>query len=379
MFGIVGKPSGAVLNASALLLARAQPVAAAARLGRSACAYTPAAIKAMAMHSALPQHWQQQQRMGMHTTPVAAVKKTPGANQSVDTQTMAAAAEVTPKTKAQRIDPSLPGLTLTTWGKIKAYAMFYFTGIKQIRQNGRTVKAVLARIRAGGEGMSREELQIQVRHAQDKIRLVPFVLTILVLEEFSLLALMAVPSLCPSTCVTYGQAMGVAKKHDAVKLRLHAAALERIKGLELEAAAFAKSETLATLGANNTDAKLFAFKDLTRADLQLVNRFMGVTGRIATPISTTNSLRSRLLKHLEYLQQDDRLLVKEELVTQLPLIELHNACQERGIPSAAFNTEDLQKALLSWTALSTNCRSAEELLPIVWSRLVLFNKAVVNA
>ncbi|KAJ1789368.1 hypothetical protein LPJ59_005355 [Coemansia sp. RSA 2399] len=331
----------------------------------------------MTMHSALQQQ-RQQQRMGMHTTPVAAVKKTPGAKQSVDTQTTTAA-EVAPETRATRIDPSLPGLTLTTWGKVKAYAMFYFTGIKQIRQNGRTVKAVLARVSTGGKSMSREELQIQVRHAQDKIRLVPFVLTILVLEELSLLVLLAVPSLCPSTCVTYGQAMGVAKKHDAVKLKLHAAALERIKGLGLEAATFGKSGTLATLGANNADAKLFAFKDLTRADLQLVNRFMGVTGRIATPISTAHSLRSRLLKHLEYLQQDDRLLVKEELVAQLPLTELHNACQERGIPSAAFSTEDLQKALLSWTTLSTNCKSAEELLPIVWSRLVLFNKAVIDA
>ncbi|KAJ1663585.1 hypothetical protein IW140_004820 [Coemansia sp. RSA 1813] len=372
MFGIVSKQKSVMLNSSAMLLARTQAGAAAIRHSSSNGAYTTAATAtAMVVRSTF------QQRMGMHTTTVAAVKKTPSAENSGEMQTTtAAAAQVTPTVKVPRIDPSLPGLTLTAWQKVKAYGKFYVAGFTQLRQNGQTVKAVRARMRAGGKNMSREELQVQVRHTMDKKRLVPFALIVLVCMELSPLVFLAVPSLCPSTCVTYGQAMGVAKKHDSVKLRIHAAALERIRSLGLEAADFASSETLAALAETHTGAKLFALKDLARADLQLVNQFMGVTGRISTPISAASGLRRRLLKHLEYLQHDDRLLSEEGLLGQLPLTELHSACQERGIPSADYGAEDLKKALLSWTTLSNKCRSAEDMLPIVWSRLVLFNKAI---
>ncbi|KAJ2558480.1 hypothetical protein EV175_000774 [Coemansia sp. RSA 1933] len=365
MFGIVGKQTGVMLTPSALLLARAQPESATIALR---CAF--------------------RHRMSVHTTAVAAKKKkrnvkssgkariAPAKVEPPATVARMAPAKVEPPAIVARIDPSVPGLTLTKWEKVKAYAKFYLEGIKELWQNGRTVKEIRARVQAGGAGVSRKELQIQVRHAQDKVRLVPFVLLVLLLEEISLLVLMVVPSLCPSTCVTYGHALSVAKKHDAVKLGLQAAALERIKGLGLEAAAFGSSETIATLSKTHADSKLFVLSELTRSDLQLVSRFMGVTGRIATPISTTNRLRNLLLNHLEYLQQDDRLLVKEKLMGQLPPTELHAACQERGIPSAGYSDDDLNKALLSWTTLSSNCRSAEDMMSIVWSRLVLFNKVV---
>ncbi|KAJ2524594.1 hypothetical protein GGI11_000698 [Coemansia sp. RSA 2049] len=315
--------------------------------------------------------------MGLHSTASLAVKRTSNAKNR-ETQI-----EATPKVvrvttpKDMRVDPSLPGVTLTTWEKVKAYAKFYFGGFKQLRENMRTVKAIRARVDAGGSSVSREEFQIQVRHSRDMMRLVPFALTVLVFEELSPLILLAVPSLCPSTCVTYGQAIGVAKKHDKTKLRLHGEAVKRIGDSGIPLKTFNSSKKLAALGAQRADTGLFALKDLGREDLRLINRFMGATGVIATPVFSVDRLRGRLLKHLEYLRQDDLLLAEDELLESLPLIELHNACQERGIPSADREIEDLRKALATWVALSAGCKSSDDMLPIVWSRLVLFNKNVV--
>ncbi|KAJ2508829.1 hypothetical protein GGI11_005992 [Coemansia sp. RSA 2049] len=315
--------------------------------------------------------------MGLHSTASLAVKRTSNAkNRETQIEATPKVARVTTP-KDMRVDPSLPGVTLTTWEKVKAYAKFYFGGFKQLRENMRTVKAIRARVDAGGSSVSREEFQIQVRHSRDMVRLVPFALTVLVFEELSPLILLAVPSLCPSTCVTYGQAIGVAKKHDKTKLRLHGEAVKRIEDSGIPLKAFNSSKKLAALGAQCADTGLFALKDLGREDLRLINRFMGATGVIATPIFSVDRLRGRLLKHLEYLRQDDLLLAEDELLESLPLIELHNACQERGIPSADREIEDLRKALATWAALSARCKSPDDMLPIVWSRLVLFNKNVV--
>ncbi|KAJ2618887.1 hypothetical protein GGI26_006270 [Coemansia sp. RSA 1358] len=307
-------------------------------------------------------------RMHLHSSAPAAIKQSAGAGRNKEP------VETSVSPRVLRIDPSLPGQTMSSVEKIKAYALFYFAGLKELVGNARLARAIRVRQQNNAAGVSRAELQLVRRHAEDKLRLLPFSITMLVFMEFSPLMFLLFPQLCPSTCVTYGQAVGMAKKHDKLKLQLHAQALDRIQEADLIQSNFSSVASLSALV--GADQRLFTLAGLGRNDLLLICQFMNISNSIFSKVTSTSGLKKSLQKRLEYLRQDDRLLVKEGLVDRLPVNELHRACQERGIPSADHDEDGLRKALRGWTALTFKSKSLDGMLPIVWSRLVLFNKAV---
>ncbi|KAJ2691427.1 hypothetical protein H4R19_006373, partial [Coemansia spiralis] len=250
--------------------------------------------------------------------------------------------------------------TLTFIQKAKGYLAFYKQGARTLWQNGRAVSEIRRRL-GTGELVTRAEFQIVQRHAGDRLRLIPFGVLLVVL-----------PKAIPSTCITYAQAVKMAAKHDARRHGLHREALRRIEAAGLAAQDFTTVAALHSTAARGN--ALFALDGLGRADLRLLCRFLGAGGPAAGLRAAW--LRARLQQHLERIAVDDALLAREGLLPQLGSVELHRACQERGIPSAHVPEEQLRKALGAWIELTQTAGPSTGMLPIAWSRLVLLGATV---
>ena len=104
------------------------------------------------------------------------------------------------------------------------YQKFYFRGLKLVVTHRRQVQAIKARVRAGGEPLSRWESRFIQTNKSDlarylipqpltltlfltspKLRLVPFVAIVLVLEEVIPLIVLYAPGMLPSTCILASQ------------------------------------------------------------------------------------------------------------------------------------------------------------------------------
>ncbi|KAJ1900806.1 hypothetical protein LPJ66_001229 [Kickxella alabastrina] len=275
-----------------------------------------------------------------------------------------------------RSDPTLPGQTLTFVQKIKGFVSFYKSGLKELLGNSRAAKGIRQRM-LNGQPITREELQIERRNPGDKLRMVPFGFLVLVIPELIPLTIWLFPGVCPSTCVTFSHLAKMGRKQDAARQEAHVWAVNRIRAAGLDAADFAHESALRQLAAREDLAAIFGLSRISAAELRPLCAFMGVAKRRAT----ADALRGRLQKHVEYLCEDDRLLVGEQLVDRLGLAELHRACQERGIPSANYSESHLRRALHDWTRLTRGMAGsgedlAQNILPIVWSRLVIFQNPV---
>ncbi|KAJ1955890.1 hypothetical protein EC988_001637 [Linderina pennispora] len=267
----------------------------------------------------------------------------------------------------ERVDPTLPGQSLTFIQKVKGFVSFYKGGLKELLQNNKAAKAIAVKVR-NGEDLTRSELQIQRRTPGDKLRLVPFGFLVVIIPELIPLTIWLFPGVCPSTCVTFGQTVKMGRKQDVVRQRLHAQAVQRIAEAGIKPGDLAVASKLGKL-----DHEIFQFETLADQDVQLIARYMGVRGGL---FANATALKTKLRLELDYLHHDDQLLANESLVGVLGLTELHRACQERGIPTADYPEQQLRNSLDAWTKVSQAAKGGSDMLPIVWSRLALFNKAI---
>ncbi|KAI8323461.1 hypothetical protein GQ54DRAFT_296763 [Martensiomyces pterosporus] len=273
--------------------------------------------------------------------------------------------------KPIRADPTVPGQSLTFYQKIKGFISFYKGGLKELVSNTKAASGIRSRM-SNGEAVSREEFQIQHRTPGDKLRLIPFGFLVVIIPELIPLTIWLFPGVCPSTCVTFGQMTKMAKKQDATRQKLYPEIISRIESLGIKADDFSDSTKLGKFAQSSMD--IFSLEKLDARDLQLICQFMNIGKK--GMLTSTESLRGKLGTYLDYIKQDDQLLVKEQLVGQLGLAELHRACQERGIPTANYPEARLRSSLDSWTRLTQTKGKALGMLPIVWSRLALFTKQV---
>lgn len=288
----------------------------------------------------------------LHTT--AIVRK-------VSPSTASAAAEAA----AIRSDPTLPGQTLTLFQKLKGFASFYKSGLKELVANMRAAPEIQKRLAQKQQSsiadlVSRHEWQIAQRTPKDKLRLIPFGFLVVCIPELIPLTIWLFPNVCPTTCLTYGQVAKMAQKHDdKVKLPIHVQALERSRALGISV-----DDCGTEKGLLRTQPVLGDIGQWESQDVSLANRYMGLGG----------GSTKRLLDHLDYLSVDDQLIAKEALVSQLGLAELIRACQERGIPTAGYPESHLRRALDSWMQL-TQKKGKELQAAIVWSRMALHQKS----
>ncbi|KAJ2781647.1 hypothetical protein H4R18_002749 [Coemansia javaensis] len=260
---------------------------------------------------------------------------------------------------AAPLDPTLPGVTLTRFQKLRQFLVFYKAGIAELWRNGRVAATVRQRLEAGAT-VKRSGFQVYLRHPADRLRAAPFVLLLIVLPESIPFLVALFPEMCPTTLTTYAQAVRVAARRDSRRQALQAQALRRIAEAGLTADDFATAARLEQAAARGSP--LFALDALGRADLRLVCAFLGAGGPVAA--LRAEWLRAALRRRLDSIAADDRLLAKERLVERLEPVELQRTCQERGIPTTGASTPQLHRALNDWIALTQTTGRATGMLPI---------------
>ncbi|KAI0268797.1 hypothetical protein BC834DRAFT_867242 [Gloeopeniophorella convolvens] len=220
--------------------------------------------------------------------------------------------------------PSDAGKIAKLWHQAKELFKFYARGLKLVVTHRKQVNEILARVKAGGEPMSRWESRFIQTNKGDLARLVPFIAIVLILEEIIPLIVLYAPGMLPSTCILTSQR-------------------ERIEGKRREKQR-AYAETMRE-----------EFLDVFKAGpAALVSTLPGPSSAIALcgllSLSTWGPQfwrKSRIEHHLKLIAADDALLAKEGMGDRLTHPELLEALEERGIIAEGLSTKAL-KARLRW-------------------------------
>ncbi|CAE6416887.1 unnamed protein product [Rhizoctonia solani] len=196
------------------------------------------------------------------------------------------------------------------WHQVKELFKFYVRGLKQLLVHRQIVKDIQAR---GGQ-MTWEETHFIKTYKEDTIKLIPFLLILLILEEALPLVVLYAPFLLPSTCILPNQRARILWKRDDAQFN-------------------ARSEARSILLSGESLQKLAegGVKEMPADLVSTMARVFGLSTR--GPVALH---RRRLEKHLEYLINDDRLLVLEETMgSHLDLRNLKVVMSERGFLASA--------------------------------------------
>lgn len=257
-----------------------------------------------------------------------------------------------------------------TWEAIKKEAKHYWVGTKLLWVEIKIAKEILGRI-ASGHGMTRRERMQLIRTTMDLFRLVPFAIFVIVpfMELLLPVALKLFPNMLPSTF------QDKLKKEEGMKMELQ---------MRLAVAGFFQ-ETLTEMANKRKDATTGGdgpsagkdvlefiekarlgeplpnetviriaghFKDeLTLANInrpQLVSmcQYMGLQ-----PYGADAFLRFQLRTKLRAIKEDDRRILWEGL-NSLTMLELREACNERGMRTIGLTEYGYQRQLQEWLDLS---------------------------
>jgi len=170
--------------------------------------------------------------------------------------------------------------------------------------------------------MSRYETRFMRTYNRDLVKFVPFILTVIVLEEVIPLIVLYAPGFLPSTCLLPSQ-----RERIEVKRRVKRVAHMALAKAELE----------------SSNPLPFTVDSLPS---ELTRAVSGILGR--STLGPALLQRLRLSRYLMYLGQDDNLLLSEEMGAHLTEAELFEALDERGfvIDPSTSHQDKLQK--LKW-------------------------------
>ncbi|KAL1942708.1 hypothetical protein VTO73DRAFT_4948 [Trametes versicolor] len=213
---------------------------------------------------------------------------------------------------------------------------FYWNGVKLINTNRLRVRAMHARVAAGGAPLSRWETRFIANYKRDALKLIPFALIIIIAEEAIPLVVIYTPFLLPSTCLLPSQKERIDNKRRE-KQREFALAM-RPTFEQVHARALAEP-------AASVDALLDR--------LALIS----LSGVLSLSTFGIPPMRLRRIKnHLQALAADDALLARENAGERLSVNELRDALEERGIVTEGLSTE-AQRARLRWWLAQTGADS----------------------
>ncbi|KAG1724087.1 uncharacterized protein EDB91DRAFT_1171478 [Suillus paluster] len=202
---------------------------------------------------------------------------------------------------------------------------FYFRGLKAINTHRKQAAAIRARVAAGGPAASRAESRFIRTFQQDALKLIPFVIIVLVMEELIPFIALYVPRMLPSTCVLPGQRDRInakARKNQLLALAENRQLFELLRK-ESESSGFIAAQSLGRPGA--------------------------LCGIIGIPAWPPQLAQWRLQRHLQNISSDDTMLKQEGYGRDLTLPELKEALQERGMPTfSERNSADELRAQLKW-------------------------------
>ncbi|KAG2121387.1 hypothetical protein BD769DRAFT_1479178 [Suillus cothurnatus] len=203
---------------------------------------------------------------------------------------------------------------------------FYFRGLKAINTHRKQAAAIRLRISTGGAALSRAESRFIKTFQQDALKLIPFVIVVVVMEELIPFIALYVPRMLPSTCVLPGQRDRInakARNNQQLVLAGNWQIFDLLRK-ESESSGF-----IPTLSLKNPGALCGAIGIPAWGPLQLV--------------------RWRLQRHLQNVASDDKMLKQEAYGRDLTLPELKEALQERGMSMfSETNSADELRGQLKW-------------------------------
>ncbi|KAG0708327.1 hypothetical protein DFH29DRAFT_795363 [Suillus ampliporus] len=214
---------------------------------------------------------------------------------------------------------------------------FYFRGLKAINTHRKQAAAIRARVAAGGPAPSRAESRFIETFQQDALKLIPFVIIVLVMEELIPFIALYVPRMLPSTCILPGQRDRInakARNNQLLALVKHRQLFELLRK-ESESSGFITTHSLSQPGALCGYYIFNAVQELRRA--------------IGIPAWPPQLAQWRLQRHLQNISSDDKMLKQEGYGRDLTLPELKEALQERGMSTFSDkNSADELRAQLKW-------------------------------
>lgn len=214
--------------------------------------------------------------------------------------------------------------------------------MKLIVSNRRRIREIQERVKAGGAPLSRWETRFIRTNRQDTLKLVPFVLMIIVIEEIIPLVVLYAPFILPSTCLLPSQ-----------KERIDSKRREKQKYYALEYKPLFEQLSQRFLVQSDTP-----LKSLDGSALSAVN------GLLALPTYGPSALRlSRLQQHLASIADDDTLLARESFGQALTQIELRDALEERGIITDGLSP-NAWRTRLEWWLTHVDAKASGDLDPI---------------
>jgi hypothetical protein len=242
----------------------------------------------------------------------------------------------------------------------RVYLGFYKTGIKNIWYNYKTAKELKHRLNstqtpqlppgpdAGGKGaknvyakyvLTRAELQFLRRSQHDTNRVPIFALLFAVVGEWLPLIVIFFTPIVPYTCRIPRQ---VEKTRRVLEER-------RRKSFRGETDGYVPTMKMHSKDGEKT---VKGMEDLEKGQLMHISRSLGLHSRLWDLskgfMPGTGILKYRVRKHLEYLERDDALLVRDGGVKQLNKEEVLLACEQRGIDILGRKEDYLKDVLERW-------------------------------
>ncbi|KAH9924412.1 uncharacterized protein B0H18DRAFT_1211856 [Fomitopsis serialis] len=197
------------------------------------------------------------------------------------------------------------------WHQAKELFKFYWRGIKLIWTRRARVREMEERVKAGGPPLARWEVKFIRTNNRDTLKLVPFLLMVIIIEEIIPLVVLYAPGVLPSTCLLPSQ-----------KERIDTKRREKQKTYALNNRQMFEKLRQRLLANPTTPAR-------TLLDSPTL---IALNGILALSTNGLDALRFRRLhQHLMAIAEDDALLKRESLGQFLNQERLREALEERGI------------------------------------------------
>ncbi|KAI0674838.1 hypothetical protein C8Q78DRAFT_1182760 [Trametes maxima] len=210
---------------------------------------------------------------------------------------------------------------------------FYWNGVKLINTHRKRVRAINARVKAGGPPPSRWETRFIAEYRRDALKLIPFALIIIIAEEAIPLVVIYTPFLLPSTCLLPSQK----ERIDAKRREKQLVFAETMKPV---------FESVHSRALSEPDASLDSLLD--RSTLVPYSSVLSLS-----TFGPPSTRRNRIKKHLQTIAADDALLSREDAGSRLSAREVREALEERGIVAEGLSTEAMRARLRWWLAQSS--------------------------
>lgn len=275
----------------------------------------------------------------------------------------------------------------------RAYGTFYKDGIKAVWFNYKASKLLRERIRQEhhvtqiSEGvakgvLTRSDFQLLARNSHDIGKLPIFGLLVLIFGEWLVLIVPFVPNRVPATCRIPTQIEGMRlKAEERRRISFRQGIAEPSKeqassfggeqgGEKAWPMAFSNGSIRRMLGSLRDDQLHHLSSTL--------GLHSGIWDRIQLP-PPSFLLRRSLERRLQYISQDDYLLLESGGVSRLSVEEVQTACEQRGIDVLGKKNDNLRQDLSWWLSRQKDDRgSGRALMVMLFRRLAIRDWVQLN-